>query len=505
MCEYEHSMGNSTGNLQEYFDVINASKHLQGGFIWDWVDHGIAATDDSGRNYWAYGGDIGGYQYTHDQNFCADGLVTPDRKPHPGLYEVKKVYQDILFHAKDLEKGVITIENRFLYNDLKDYDFRWELIKNGEKTTEGQLAVSQAAGTQKDINIPLPLIVNEAKPSGTEYFLNIFAYTKKATEMIPAHHEIAREQFAFPVNDYFTASEGSAQPAQSVEIVAEDNNGIVMKAGDIAVGFSKINGSMDGYVYKSKKLLVSGPQPDFWRAPTDNDFGNGMPERTNVWRLAGRNKTVTNFQIDKRDKEIVIKVDYSLNDVSSPYSVCYTVLATGTVKVEVSWKAGKKGLPEIPRFGMQLRFAPEFETFTYYGRGPWENYADRNTTNFIGIYRSTVTEQGFDYIRPQENGNRTDVRWLTLTDGEGFGLKIKGLQALSVKAAHNPVEDLDFGVSKKNSHPNDITPRKEIFLNVDYLQCGVGGNNSWGAFPLNVYRLLSDSYEYSYEISAVQP
>jgi beta-galactosidase len=171
---------------------------MQGGFIWDWVDQGIAAIDDSGRKYWAYGGDIGGYQYTHDQNFCANGLVDADRRPHPGLNEVKKVYQDILFHAKDLSKGLITIENRFLYKDLKEYDFQWELIKNGEKTARGNFQASQLPGTKKEVILPLPSIQKEA---GVEYFLNVFAYTKTATEMIPANHEVAREQFALSATD----------------------------------------------------------------------------------------------------------------------------------------------------------------------------------------------------------------------------------------------------------------------------------------------------------------
>ncbi|GHT51419.1 hypothetical protein FACS189440_20400 [Bacteroidia bacterium] len=243
MCEYAHAMGNSTGNFQEYFDIISTSPHMQGGFIWDWVDQGIAATDDSGRDYWAYGGDLGGYQYITDQNFCANGLITPDRKPHPGLYEVKKVYQDILFHAKDLSKGIITIENRFLYNDLKDYDFKWEVINNGEKIAEGKLDISQAPGTKKDVLLSLPGIVSKAKQFGPEYFLNIFAYTKKDTETIPANHEIAREQFAF--QEYsFAELQSSVNP---VEVIKEDANTVVLKALDITATFSKRSGALERY------------------------------------------------------------------------------------------------------------------------------------------------------------------------------------------------------------------------------------------------------------------
>jgi beta-galactosidase len=495
MCEYSHGMGNSTGNFQEYFDIISTSPHMQGGFIWDWVDQGLAATDDSGRKYWAYGGNLGGYQYTHDQNFCANGLVTPDRKPHPGLYEVKKVYQDILFHAKDLEKGIITVENRFLYNDLKNYDFKWELIENGKKFADGKLNIAQAAGTIKDIQITLPVMSKEE-----EYFLNIFAYTKEATEMIPANHEIAREQFALSSLSPLRSS----KTTQHIEIQKDDNNTIVLKAGDITLNFNKRSGSLDGYAYNNKRLLSFGPQPDFWRAPTDNDLGNRLPELANVWKQAGRNKTLDKFTVDKSEDGVTLTADYTLNDVSSPYTVRYTVAGNGTVKVNVSWKAGKKGLPELPRFGMQMVLPSEFDNFEYYGRGPWENYSDRNTSSFIGIYNSTVAEQAFDYIRPQENGNKTDVRWLTLTNKDGVGLKITGTQPLSVKVAHNPADDLDFGTTRKNTHPSDVTPRKDVYLNVDYLQRGVGGDDSWGALPHKRYRLLGDSYEYEYEISFAQ-
>ncbi|MDR0680468.1 MAG: DUF4981 domain-containing protein [Dysgonamonadaceae bacterium] len=498
MCEYSHAMGNSSGNFQEYFDIIATAPHMQGGFIWDWVDQGIAATDDSGRKYWAYGGDIGGYQYTHDQNFCANGLITPDRKPHPGLYEVKKVYQDILFHAKDIAKGLITVENRFLYNDLKNYDFKWELLKNGKKLAGGDITVSQPASTKKDIIITLPALPKEA---GTEYFLNIYAYTKEATEMIPANHEIAREQFAFPVNDYFATAATSS--SGKIEIIKDNNTILLLKAGEVSIAFSKQSGALENYTYKNHRLLLSGPQPDFWRAPTDNDFGNRMPEISHIWKLAGQNKKLQLFDVKNNANDFIVVAEYLLNDVSSPYTVTYTISSNGTIQVKAAWKAGRENLPEIPRFGMQIRLSPEFENFSYYGRGPWENYSDRNTSSFISLYNSRVSEQQFDYIRPQENGNKTDVRWLTLTNDKGIGIQIKGLQPLSVKVAHNPASDLDFGTIKKNSHPSDVTPRKDIFLNVDYLQRGVGGDNSWGRLPHQPYRLLEDVYEYAYEISII--
>jgi beta-galactosidase len=495
MCEYAHAMGNSTGNFQEYFDIIATSPHMQGGFIWDWVDQGLKAKDDSGRDYWAYGGDIGGYQYTHDQNFCANGLVNADRKPHPGLYEVKKVYQDILFHAKDIKNGMITVENRFLYNNLKDYDFKWELLKDGKKIKENRFVIEQKAGTKKDVKLDFPKI-NEYE--GGEYFVNIYAFTKNVTEMIPAGHEIAREQFFY---DKFYDAGTAGMSQHKIETLVNDNNRIVLKINDITASFNKKNGLLESYKYKDKNLIVRGIEPDFWRAPTDNDFGNRMPEKCAIWQVAGKDRTVERFEVDNQDNFVYITVNYLLNAIFSNYQVKYSFdVIDGSIGVSVLWKTDRN-LPELPRFGMRMVLPQEFENIAYYGRGPWENYSDRNTASFIGLYETTVNDFGFDYIRPQENGNRTDTRWVTLTNKEGFGIKIEGWQPLNVKAAHNPWEDLDFGITKKNTHPSDITPRKEIYLNVDFLQRGLGGDDSWGRLPHEPYRLLDNSYEYSYEIS----
>ncbi|MDR1895736.1 MAG: DUF4981 domain-containing protein, partial [Prevotellaceae bacterium] len=356
----------------------------------------------------------------------------------------------------------------------------------------------QSPLTKKDIAVQLSAPVKEA---GVEYFLNIYAYTKEATEMIPAGYEVAREQFAFPANDYFT--ETTAVASAPVEIIRDDNNQIALKTGKLTAFFDKRRGVLEKLQYGDKNVWVSGPQPDFWRAPTDNDFGNRMPELSNIWKFAGQNKTVGKFAVEKSENSVILTVDYTLNDISSPYTIKYTVVGE-TVKVHVSWTAGRDGLPELPRFGTQLRLSSEYESFTYYGRGPWENYSDRNTASFVSIYGGAVGKQAFDYIRPQENGNKTDVRWLSLTDKNGFGIRISGAQPLSVKVAHNTANDLDFGVPKKNTHPSEIVPQKEIYLNVDLLQRGLGGDDSWGRLPHEPYRLLKKSYEYEYEIRILE-
>ncbi len=496
MCEFSHAMGNSSGNFQEYFDIIESSNHMQGGFIWDWVDQGLYAVDNSNRTYWAYGGDIGGYKYTHDENFCANGLVTPDRSPHPGLLEVKKVYQDILFKAKDLKKGVITVHNRFLYNNLSEYSFKWVLKRNGIKVDEKLFSLTQNPGTSADVKIPLPKI-DMAK--GVEYFLDIYAFTKKENKLIPANHEIAREQFALTGDGYFAENKPSGGELK----VNNKENQVEVLAGETKIVISKRSGQISEYSYKGINLLYSGPEPDFWRAPVDNDFGSGMPVKLNVWRAAGKNRKVKSIDITENNQSVIVKVNYLLSDVSSDYLMVYTIMPDGKIQIDAKWKAGNDNLPELPRFGMQMQLGNEFNNFTYYGRGPWENYADRNTSSFIGIYNSTVEQQKFDYIRPQENGNKTDVRWLTLTNPNGLGIKIEGAQPLSVKVSHNTAEDLDPGFTKKQQHPSDVTPRNRVYLNVDLKQRGVGGDNSWGAYPHKQYLLLAKEYSYSYYISVV--
>jgi beta-galactosidase len=423
-------------------------------------------------------------------------LITPDRKPHPGLYEVKKVYQDVIFREKDLKKGTVTIENRFHYTDLKEFDFKWELIHDGKKIDSGDFPVAQAPLTTNDVVVPFPKIGDEG-----EYFLNVFAYTRKASEMVPAGHEIAREQFVLlskPVYEEYL-------PYNKVQVVKDDDNTLSLQANDVQFVFNKRKGSLTGISYKGK-FLVGELQPDFWRAPTDNDYGNRMPEISNVWRLAGKNTKLVKFEASANNSDYGITVEYLLADVSSSYKIHYSIFSSGRLRVNVSWQAGRDDLPEMPRFGMQMQLNSDLENVEYYGRGPWENYADRNTSSFIGIYNSTVSEMGFDYIRPQENGNRTDVRWITLTDRRGKGITVEGFtvgsgKPLSVKAAHNTTDDLDFGVSKKNTHPSDVTPRRDIFLNVDYLQRGLGGDDSWGRLPHEPYRLLSKEYGYEFEIT----
>ena len=497
MCEYSHAMGNSNGNFQEYFDIIRSSPHMQGGFIWDWVDQGLATTTPDGRLFYAYGGDLGGYHLQNDENFCANGLVASDRTPHPGLYEVKKVYAKILFSKKDLSKGLISVENLYDFTNLDAFAFKWELMKNGKQINAGDFSVKLEPKGRKDVQLPLPEIKEEA---GAEYHLNVYAYTKNETELVPAGHEVAREQFEAGGN-YFGAQANNGGGLQ----VTKDANKLQFTAGNVSGEFDLKRGTFARYRLKDGGSLNELPQPYFWRAPTDNDFGNNMPVNMGVWRNAHVHKEAKNVTVGEQGESgLPIQVTYLLTDIDVPYVVDYLIQPDGAIKVTATMDMTGRDLPELPRYGMRLQLPAQYSNLSYYGRGPWENYIDRKASAFVGLYNDKVSDQyAWNYIRPQESGNKTDVRWLTITNNEGKGVKVEGAQPLGFSALPFADEDLDPGLTKKQQHPTDIKPRWGTYLHIDYKQRGVGGDNSWGALPHPQYRLLDKKYTYSYLIRLI--
>ncbi|WP_281297528.1 glycoside hydrolase family 2 TIM barrel-domain containing protein [Flavobacterium limnophilum] len=494
MCEYSHAMGNSSGNFQAYWDIIHSSPNMQGGFIWDWVDQGFEMTDEVGRKYWSYGGDMGSQNYTNDENFCHNGLVWPDRTPHPGAFEVKKVYQDILFSALDLKKGLIQVENGFGYTNLDKYLFKYEVLKNGLIVKSGTINLSLAPQSKKQVQIGLPKISAE---KGVEYLLNIFAYTKEGNEVLPQNFEVAREQFSIGESSYFVkSSDSGAKPT-----VNETKDAITLVAAGVEVKISKRSGLMQQYKAKGESYFNLMPVPNFWRAPTDNDFGNRMHLTSNVWRTVGRyNTSLTSITVKEESGKTAVVATLYLKDVASTYTITYTMGSDGSLTLLNSFKAGENPLSEMPRFGMLFSLKKDLDNFSYYGRGPWENYQDRNTSSLKGIYQSKVEDQYVPYSRPQENGYKTDVRWLTLTNSQGNGIEIEGLQPLGVSALNNYPEDFDSGLTKKSRHTNDITPRNEVVVCIDLAQRGVGGDNSWGALPHEPYLLKNKEYSYGFVI-----
>ncbi|QLC64788.1 DUF4981 domain-containing protein [Flavobacterium sp. LPB0248] len=495
MCEYAHSMGNSNGNFQEYWDVIRSSKNMQGGFIWDWVDQGFEATDEVGRKYWAYGGDLGGQNYTNDENGCNDGLVWPDRTPHPGAFEIKKVYQDILFTGVDLAKGIIEVENGFGYTNLKEYLFKYEVLKNGVLIKTGTIGIDLAPQSKKQIQIELPKITAE---DGVEHLLNIYAHTKYGSEILPQNFEIAREQFPIGNGNYFAKSAvQSGKP-----MVVETKDLITLSAAGVEVAIDKKTGLMKQYKANGEYYFNQMPIPNFWRAPTDNDFGNNMPIASNVWRAVGRFSSLDAIEVKQESDKVSVVAKLFLKEVASVYTITYSMNSDGSLSMTNSFKAGSNELPEMPRFGMLFSLKKELDNFSYYGRGPWENYQDRNSAALKGIYQSNVADQYVPYSRPQENGYKTDVRWLSLATNSGNGIEIEGLQPLSVSALHYYPEDFDPGLTKKYRHTNDIMPRNEVIVCVDLAQRGLGGDTSWGALPHGQYQLKNKEYSYGFVIKA---
>jgi beta-galactosidase len=498
MCEYSHAMGNSNGNFQEYWDVIYNSPVMQGGCIWDWVDQGIKTSDKYGRTYYAYGGDLGSQDLYNDENFVCNGLVASDRSLHPGIIEVKKVYQNVSFSNEDWKNGKIKVTNRFDFTNLKEYDFKWILLKNGEKVAENTFSVELEPHLSKSVSINLPkFTINNEE----EYLLNLYAFQRTATLAIPASFELASEQFGGSDSKYF----GMYKAKSGLLEIKKSNESIKFTAGDITGTFNTSNGQLSAYLLKGKSIINQFPEPYFWRATTDNDYGHNFARTAGIWRAAHSNRKLKSVIVGEQNTDgLPIKVIFRLPDVSAEYIVNYLIMNDGAVKIEAGIDIQNTEISEMPRFGMRMELPKEMEDLSYYGRGPLENYTDRNTASFLGVYNDNTNNQFVqNYVRPQENGNRTDTRWLTLTNSEGVGLMVAGVQPISFSAMPYLNEQFDEGTIKKNRHPIDIVKKPFISLHIDLKQRGVGGDNSWSMLPHDEYRLLDKKYSYGYTIKAI--
>lgn len=498
MCEYAHAMGNSMGNFQEYWDLMRSSKNMQGGFIWEWYNHGYPTADEQGRFYWAYGGDLKGYDHMNQGNFCMDGIISPDQNYIPHTHIVKKVYQNILFEAKDLDNGWITVINDYKFTDLthQNYTYKWNLLKNGESIAQGTFDVEVEADRRKDIQLNLPKLTHEA---GTEYYLQVFAYTKQNEAVLEANFEVAKEEFAFNSNDFFVARERKGM----LNLKKEDEK-LTVSQGKLKYEFSLKDGrSLLSMKNNDRNVFNSLPRLNFWRALTDNDFGAWAQYNLRLWESAGHNVIYTFKGLDEKDGAASLKYEAKLRGIEAKVDLVYTINKDGSLTIDAHYQALSDDLPELLRFGMVMSLSKNKNNFSWYGRGPWENYIDRNKDTFMGVWNGLVEDQAFAYYRPQETGNKTDVRWLTLTDSDKKGVKVEGGQALSVSALNYLPEDLDPGMTKKQQHWSDVSPRNEVILSVDLFQAGVAGLNSWGATPLDEYRFKDKEYKYNYTISVI--
>ena len=497
-CEYAHGMGNSTGDLVDLWDFVYENPQIQGGFIWDWVDQGFVKTDENGEEYWAYGGDFGPDRYRHDANFVINGLVNPDRTPHPALYEVKDVYQNVAIKLKDKQAGNFTfeIENRFFFTNLNEYEIFYDLIKDGQFVEGGGPTTIDLAPQKKTFQIQAFKL-----EKGAEYFINFYVKTKNIGAVLAKGYVIAKNQIQL--------QEGSEVklPVVASEKLKTKNKGenLIISNIDVEVVFDKKTGVLLAYRFKGKNLIKKGPQPDFWRAPTDNDFGNNFQKRARAWKEATDNPKLMDFTSEKKDNYVEVKTNYQLDSVSSNLNITYKIYGNGRIEVgnDFQFNGDTEKLTSLPKFGNSMVLPLAYDNVEWYGRGPYENYWDRKTSAFVGIYNSSVEDLYVPYIRPQENGYRTDNRWVKLMDNEGNGIKFTGMPLVSFSALRNPVSDFDPGMEKAQRHTTDIKPKDATYLNIDYKQMGVGGDNSWGAKTWEKYQLKPKNYSYTYFIEPI--
>ena len=491
MSEYAHSMGNSTGNLKEYWETIRSHKRLCGGFIWDWVDQGLERRTENGKKWWAYGGDFG--DEPNDGNFCINGLVWPDRKPHPAMWECKKTFQPVKIEPVDLGAGKFEVTNNYDFSDLSELDIEWELTTDGEVLQSGQLPKLYTLPRNRE-TVTVPYTMPPLKP-GTEYWLMLRFKLSESTIWATKGHEVAWAQFKMP----FEVPQGPILEAQNMTAVRldETETQITVIGANFKVIFSKETGKITSLKYRYSELVKSGPVLNVWRAPTDND----VPRLAPKWRSFGLDrvehkvKSVRALRVSPQVVQIFVMSLVRAPDVAEGFDCqyTYTVYGSGDVVIETDVTPSLK-IPSLPRIGLQMSLPEKYNVFTWYGRGPHENYCDRKEGAPVGVYRGTVSEQYVPYIKPQENGNKTDIRWASLTDGKGTGLLVVGMPLMEANAQYFMAEDLE-----KAKHTFELTRRRDITLNIDYKQSGLGGG-SCGPDTILKYLVQPEPVHFSFRL-----
>jgi beta-galactosidase len=525
--EYSHAMGNSNGNLWDQWKAIYKYANLQGGYIWDWVDQGILAVDKNGRSYWTYGGDYG-VNTPSDGNFLCNGLVNPDRQPHPAMAEVKYAYQNFGFEMVDAAKGQFRIANRFYFTHSDPYIIQYTVWANDKALGSGKLPLHLAPQTSEVVTIPLVSVL-KVQP-GVEYFVNFSVTTKEGDKLIPAGYEVARDQFLLPIK-----AEKKAFRAGGGKL-SVSSNGDVLTASSSKVNFAfdKKTGVVTSYKVDGIEYFNEGfgLQPNFWRAPNDNDYGSGVPKRLQIWKLSSKNFRVTDANIRLVDGNAELTIAYLLA-AGNTYSMKYKVYPSGVVHASARFAPTQMNKSEtalyVPRIGMRFRLPATMDNVQYFGRGPEENYVDRNAGTIVGLYKNTAEQMYYPYVRPQENGHHTDTRWVALTGGKTPGLLIEADSMIGFNALRNSVEDFDSeealphprqwanftpeeianhdeeaakNTLRRMHHVNDITPRDYVEVCVDMKQQGVAGYNSWGARPEEGYNIPSNQ-EYTWGFTLI--
>ena len=503
-CEYAHAMGNSEGGFKEYWDLVRKYPKYQGGFIWDFVDQSPRWTGKNGKMIYAYGGDFNRFDAS-DVNFCDNGLISPDRVPNPHMYEVGRIYQDIWTTPADLENGEINVFNEYFFRDLSAYYMEWEVLKGGKAIRTGRvdnlnIAPRQTAKIKLDLGKTCQC---------TEWLLNVSYKLKNREGLLPAGHVVAKDQLA--LNPYKAPSMELKNCVQSnVEVVApqvQDNDWkyLIVSGDAFRVEINKHNGYLTKYEVNGQNMIKDGEAltPNFWRAPTDNDFGAGLQRKYIVWK--NPEIKLTSFNHRTENNQVIVESAYDMPGVSAKLALTYVINNAGAIKITQKLIADKNAkVSNMFRFGLQMPMPRSFETVEYYGRGPVENYSDRNHCTDLGIYRQSVTEQFYPYIRPQENGTKTDIRWWKMLNQSGNGIKIVAEAPFSASALHYTIESLDEGLDKQQGHSQEVEEADLTNLCIDKVQAGLGCEDSWGRIARPEYLVPYADYEFTFILSPVR-
>ncbi len=505
--EYSHAMGNSNGSLDRQWKYIYEYPNLQGGFIWDWIDQGLYETDSEGRMYWAYGGDYG-VDTPSDGNFCCNGIIAPDRTPHPAMAEIRHVYQDVAVTAKDASKGLFNIENRFYFKDLSGYVLEWTLTADGNRLCSGEAKLSAAPQAEEELRISLPKL-----PSDKDCRITFEVLTANAQPLLPKGYAIARDQISLS-----DAVRSAAAAAANPVSISENGSDIILSAGNASVVFDRAAGYLKSYTYRGKAMFNDdfGLRPLFWRAPTDNDYGNGMPSRCQAFKTSSRE-----FRVKAGLDGESIVAEYALES-GNFFTVRYTLLEGGILSVSSQFRGVSSERPvDVPRIGFRMRLPDSADAFTYIGRGPAENYIDRCSGSLVGKYFSSAAKEYVRYTRPQECAHHIDCEYLAIGD-----LTVRS-ERFEFNALRCAVEDLDTEEAaerdyqwenkdrravkdpaqaqnrlRRQTHINDVPERDFVEVCIDFAQSGIGGYDSWGARADSDRTLWSDR-NYSFRFALV--
>ena len=506
-CEYNHTMGNSGGNLSDYWDLIRKYPILQGGFDWDFVDQALHRNivkpmsilpykmnnEELRKIEYCYGGDYNKYDPS-DNNFNCNGIIGPDRQMNPHAYEVAYQYQNIWAKMVNAETGEVSVHNENFFRDLSNYALAWSLEEDGVETQNGTIADLDVPAQQtKNFTIPY----DKSKIKGKEVFLNIDFRLKEAEPLLTAGQVMAYAQLPV-VTKQACSGDCSKMLAQGngkkkMKLAAKKDNVIAVTTPNLTFKIDRSTGLISEYAYNGKSLLGEGGtlKPNFWRAPTDNDMGAGLQKKFQAWKNPQMNLKNIDVKKDKKANSVTILTSFDMPEVQGQMDITYVVFAnTGAVKVTEDFKAteGAK-VSDMFRFGMLMQMPYTMEKSNYYGRGPIENYSDRKDCMRIGVYTDDADNQYFPYIRPQESGTKSDIRWWKQTDATGMGLQVKSCTPFYASAIHFDTEELDDGDDKEQRHSFDLKKSKFTNLFLDSAHMGVGGENSWGAWPLEKYRV----------------